>query len=758
MTSSLEDRLVLVVAAVSGVVAATAGCSPAGWRPADLVWTAAFGGLVTLAAGRAPAWTSVVPAAVGLVAVDETTLIGLAVAGVAAALSANVLSSRLLGAIAVGAGVNVLLRVDLDTTGLSALVTAAAVLPVLVGAWLGLGPGPRRVVRRSAVGVAGFCLLAAVGLAVAVGLGYGDVQDGADGVRDGLEAVRQDQPAAAVDQLEAAARRLDAAHGAVSTFGLAARAVPLLGHQAAAVEVVTGEGATLAGDAAVAAAEADTDTLRFDDGRLDLDAIAGFEQPLADAYASLVRADERLDDVRSPWLLDPLAGGADDFADEVDDALPVAELAAEGVRLAPGLLGADGPRSYFIAFTQPAEARGLGGFVGNFGLLTADDGQLDLARSGRIGELRNATDPATRTISGPADYLDRYARFHPEVALQDVTLSPDMPSVGQVYEELYPQVGGDPVDGVIVVDPVALAGFLQFTGPIQVDGLDEPLTADNAADVLIREQYLQFPEDENERIEVLDEASRRTFEALTTGDLPSPRQVGDVLGPVVDQGRLLMHAVDPDEQHLVELAGLDGALPPVGDGDFLSLVSQNSGNNKIDMFLHRNVRYEVEYDPGTGAVDATATVVLRNDAPADGLPEIVLDNNGQGYPRGTNAMQLSWYTPLVLEGATVDGEVLPVRAERERGRWVYTADLLIGPGRRQEVVLHLAGVVASGSTYRLGVAPQPLANADRLAVVVRPADGWHVAGTDGLERRGDRAVGDEQLVVDSTLSARFERR
>jgi hypothetical protein len=217
-----------------------------------------------------------------------------------------------------------------------------------------------------------------------------------------------------------------------------------------------------------------------------------------------------------------------------------------------------------------------------------------------------------------------------------------------------------------------------------------------------------------------------------------------------------MHAVEPDEQQLIELAGLDGALPPVGDGDFLSLVSQNAGNNKIDIFLHRNVRYEAVYDPGTGAVDATATVVLRNDAPPDGLPEIVLDNNGQGYPRGTNAMQLSWYSPLVLESATVDGEVLPVRSEQERGRWVYTAELLIGPGERQEVVLQLAGAVESGDAYRLGVAPQPLANPDRLAVVVRPADGWRLADTRGFERRGDRAVVDGRTVVDTTFSATFE--
>lgn len=752
-----EARLLLVVTVAAGVAGALSGAEPAGWPPADLVWSGAFAALVTAAAGRAERWTWIVLTAAALAAASGAVLVGVAAVAFLVTLGATVSRERspLLGGLAAAAAVNVLLRLDLEPTGLSAAITLVAVIPVFVSAWARLHPEERGRVRRTLIVMAGAFGLAAAGLAVAVGLGYRNVQTGADEVRAGLEAVRQDETEEAVGQLEGAADHLDAAHGAAVSWGLAARLVPGLGHQGRALEVVTGEGAALAEDAALAAAEADTDTLSFDDGRLDLAAIARFEEPLADAFATLVRAQGRLAEARSPWLLDPLATGAEDFSREVDRALPVAELASEGVRLAPDLLGQDRPRHYFIAFTQPAESRGLGGFVGNFGLLTADDGQLDLTRSGRIAELRNATDPADRTITGPADYLARYGRFHPEEALQDVTLSPDMPTVGQVYEELYPQAGGEPVDGVIVVDPVALAAFLRFTGPIQVAGLDEPLTAENAADVLIRQQYLAFPEDENERIEVLDEASRRTFEALTSGDLPSPREVGDVLGPVVDQGRLLMHAVAPDEQHLLELTGLDGALPPVGDGDFLSLITQNAGNNKIDIFLHRTIHYDVEYDPDRGQVAATATIDLRNDAPADGLPEIVLDNNGQGYPRGTNALQLSWYSPLVLEAATVDGEGLPVRAERELGRWVYTADLTLGPGQGRTVVLHLAGSIRSGTTYRLGVAPQPLANTDRLVVSVRPAADWRVSTGRGLRIRGGQATRTDEPEVDMTLSAKF---
>ena len=51
-------------------------------------------------------------------------------------------------------------------------------------------------------------------------------------------------------------------------------------------------------------------------------------------------------------------------------------------------------------------------------------------------------------------------------------MSPDLPDVAQVIRELYsgayPDMGGDHIDGVLVVDPSGLAALLNFTGPIQV--------------------------------------------------------------------------------------------------------------------------------------------------------------------------------------------------------------------------------------------------------------------------------------------------
>ena len=93
---------------------------------------------------------------------------------------------------------------------------------------------------------------------------------------------------------------------------------------------------------------------------------------------------------------------------EVDDALPGARLASHAVDATPGLLGAEGDRQYLVLFTNPAETRALGGFIGSYGVLEARQGRLDMTVSGSIADLAAGTDPARLVVDddGPGIAAD----------------------------------------------------------------------------------------------------------------------------------------------------------------------------------------------------------------------------------------------------------------------------------------------------------------------------------------------------------------
>jgi len=764
--TTTDKVAVAVLAAASAAGAVVAGGEVTGWDPADVVWRALFGAAVVFAGAKANRWTWLFAAAVGAVAAPDLAHGSPAGLGLVIGL-ANVARgrrTRVVGAMVVGLAAQSLLRLDLaDPHGLSSLVAAVALVPVL---WTGVRNSRTRTRRLVAIGVGSLAVVGvALGVAQAAAVlqARSSVATGIDAARSGFEAARAGDGTAAVRDFEVAADAFRSAEDDLSApWAVAGRAVPLLGQHARAMGDITDAGAELAATAAGATADAPLEELGFEDGVLDLTRVAAFADPLERAEAALVEADEVVDDVDSGWLLPPLADRVDQFADEVAEARPQAEIAREGVAVAPGLFGGDGLRRYFVAFTTPAEQRGLGGFIGNFGILTADRGDVTLARSEEIATLQQQLRARDASMSGPPDYVERYGRFEPDVLLGDATLSPDFPSVATVIEEVFPQSGGQPLDGVILVDPYALQALLNFTGPITVEGLDTPLTTENAADILIREQYVDF-DSRADRKDFLEEASRKTFEALTSGDLPGPRDVTDVLGPMVDQGRLLVHSTHDDEQAYFERVGLDGAFPDAAGGDLVAITAQNSVHNKGDSFLHRALDYRVTLDPETGQVEATATVTLRNEAPAGGLPEVFIGvNPAPGTPNlpdlpdGTNRMYLSLYTPHLLEAVDVDGEQLLIEAQQELGVNVYSQFVDVPPGGTVQVTYQLTGGLDLRDGYRLAVPSQPTINPDEVSVAVAASSGAVDPGT-GMEASGGEATARWTEVEDRVLTADVRR-
>jgi hypothetical protein len=757
---------VAAIAVASAVGAAFAAGEATGWGPADVAWRAALGAVVVLAGAKARRWTWVLAAAVGTVAAPDLAtaapaLLGLAISLVNAALGRR---TRVVGAVVLGLAVQTLLRLDLpDPHGLASLVAAGGLAPALVTGYQRSVRPVRRAVRIGLLVIVLAGLALAVGQAVAVLDARSSVAVGIDAARSGFDAAREGDEQGAVEQFEAAADAFDEANDALSApWAAAGRAIPLLGQHAVAMSDITDAGAELATSAAGATGDAPLDDLRFEDGVMDLDRVAAFADPLDRAEAALLEARAVVDDVDSEWLVPPLADRVDQFAAEVDEALPQAELARRGVAVAPELFGGDGIRRYFLAFTTPAEQRGLGGFLGNFGILTADHGDLELARSDEIVALQRPLTAADATISGPPDYVNRYGRFRPATTPGDVTLSPDFPAVSNVLRELYPQAGGPELDGVILVDPLALQALLTFTGPITVEGYPTPLTSENAAQVLLREQYLNF-DARQDRKDFLEEASRKTFEALTSGDLPGPREVTDVLGPMVDQGRLLVHSFHDDEQAFFAQLGVDGTFPQDPGGDLLAVTTQNSAHNKGDSFLQRRVDYQATVDPETGVVEATATVTLVNGAPAGGLPdELIGVNPSAGTPNlpdlppGTNRMYLSLYSPLGLASAEVGGEPLYVEAQLELGVNVYSQYVDVPPGGTTTVTFHLGGGVDLTDGYRLTIAGQPTINADEVTVSIGVASGT-IDGGDGFTEADDRLTATWTDSEDHRLTATIDR-
>ncbi len=559
--------------------------------------------------------------------------------------------------------------------------------------------------------------------------------------REGISMLADGDYAGAAEQFEQAAGVLSASESRLTRIWAAPSAwLPFVAQHRAAVIEVTSSSAAASEELAAALRVIDPEQLRLIGGRFDLDAIRLIEQPFVAVKDSIEQLELAVDRADSPWLVSPLGSRLDDLDAELDSRAPGIDAAVDAVRLAPGLLGANGDRRYFVAFTTPAEARGLGGFMGNWAVLTASDGRIRLAEFGRTRDL-NLGAAAPRFVSGPTDWLEQWGRYGftngpggstSPTPWSTVTVSPVFASTAMVMEELLPQSGVAPVDGVFVIDPNVLEGLLGLTGPISVGGSDVVLDESNVLQFLLVDQY--EIDDNADRIDLLEGVSRATIEKVLGGALPAPTVVAEDLAPLAAQGRLLAWAVDPDEQALYESIGLANSLPALNGGDGIAAVFNNAGPNKIDVYLERDLTYTALVDEATGAVTSELVLTLTNTADADVLPDSVVQN-ATGDARGTNRTLVSLYSALELQEVTVEGRRISMRNELEHGWIVNSAQVGIPPGGSITLVAAYAGTLDLPAGYTLAVRPQPIVLPERQSIEVTSTDGTLLVAASGVNDR-----------------------
>jgi len=441
-------------------------------------------------------------------------------------------------------------------------------------------------------------------------------------------------------------------------------------------------------------------------GQLDLRRIAAAAPSLTRASTVLHGVQARLQDSPSSTWLHVVDDKRRELLDEIAPLYATLDDGARAARLLPPMLGASGPRNYFVAFQNPAEARGLGGLVGAYGILTARDGKLSFSRFGTDADFQGAR----AHVHFGSDFDLRYGSdgFASTSIFVNSNYSPHLPYDAGIWLSMWQSKMHTRLDGVIVTDPQALALMLGVTGPVTLsDG--QQLDGGNAAAVLESGVYAKFPSvDQNDaRKAYLIEAARAVAQHITASADANAHALVTAMGTAVGQGRMLVYSAHPAEERELAATPLAGLLSDT-KAPYAGFVVNNAAGTKLDYYLDRSLTYRRST---CDAARATVTVKLRNDTPASGLPRYVAAGDGTetiGGPLGSNVELLSLY---VTHGASVqrirvDGKQVFLQEGSERGHPVVTTSLHLGPGQSRTVTYTVREPAASGAVV---VPVQPLA-------------------------------------------------
>lgn len=426
------------------------------------------------------------------------------------------------------------------------------------------------------------------------------------------------------------------------------------------------------------ATERDNGQLAVDNGRVDLSVIRRLTPTMEESDAIFTAGRTRFAEIDLTGAHGPVRSALAGVQERLDQAQEVISKGAEALRLAPGMLGSDGPRTYLLIVQNNAEIRSTGGIPGAYAELQAVNGSLHIKRQGE-GSSTGIFDPPAVKITAEEKAL--YGTL-PGNYWVDANFSPHFPRTAEILRAMYQKRFGQRLDGVISVDPVALARILRATGPVQVTK-DVALSSENVINVLLNAVYTAYPEDDDAQNEFFANVARKIFDAFVSGKAEAGELVRE-LQAGSQEGRIIVNATNSKEQALFTGTQLAGELPAdTGATPHLGLYLNDSSASKLEFYLRRHTEVKsVSCEPNKVQVFELRTA-LESLAPrnvTDLGPGVV------GFTAGAEAghitMVLSYYAPYggTVTAVTVDGQERSVNKQRYRGLTLATVPVDLPPG------------------------------------------------------------------------------
>lgn len=467
--------------------------------------------------------------------------------------------------------------------------------------------------------------------------------------------------------------------------------VPFIGPNTAAIRVAAEAADDFARDVVSPLTQIDFASIQPTDGRFDVEAIATLHPTLSSARESAAGISASLADVKRDQLDDRVDVAFEGLSAQIVSVTTALDSFTDVTAVLPDALGRQGPRNYLLLFQNNAESRGLGGNPASVVLLTVSDGELAITRqasssdfdNGRMSPIVSLDDETVKL------YGTKVGRY-----MQDMTMTPDFPTVAAIAKAWWADLYGDPIDGVLSFDPVALSYLLEATGPVSLP-TGEELSNENAVSFLLNRVYFRY-EDPDMQDAVFAGAAVSVFEAVKSG-VGDLRALGSALIKATVERRLIYWSANAAESALIADTPIAGRLArDAAVSSQMGVYVNDTTGSKMDYYLSLAVDVDRTCTSTSDVSHAAVTLTSQvNPAEVSALPRYV---TGLFYKGGRIATDLVVYAPLgqTASGWAVNGKaVTPQYVGSHLGRSVAKLSVLLAPAESAVVSYSLTGDATS---------------------------------------------------------------
>lgn len=366
-------------------------------------------------------------------------------------------------------------------------------------------------------------------------------------------------------------------------------------------------------------------------------------------------------------------------------------------------LGHEQWQRYLLVFLNNNELRGSGGFMGSFGLLDIDRGEIKNLEipGGGTYDLQGWLGP--QVISPEPMHLIN-ARWE----FQDANWWADFPTTAKKIQWFYENSNGPSVDGVITLTSTFVSGLLEIVGPISMEEYGRAaITAENFVEETQKIVQLEYDKEENKPKQFIADLTPKLLEKLFSTNKDQLKDLFELFKVGLNERHLMMYFNDKKTENLLADLGWAGEIRET-DGDYLAVIHTNLAGGKTDGVIKETIEHTADIQNDGSIINTIKLIRRHTGIPGEDIFTGVQNNSYVRFytPSGSQLISATGFNKpsedlfkqpdeglrndfdlISIETARTKHEASGTDIYKESGKTVFGNWLQLKPGEIQEATI-----------------------------------------------------------------------
>jgi Protein of unknown function (DUF4012) len=321
------------------------------------------------------------------------------------------------------------------------------------------------------------------------------------------------------------------------------------------------------------------------------------------------------------------------------------------------ILGYNGPRKYLFLFQNNQEMRATGGFVGSYGILNINEGEI---KSLLIEGIYNPDGQLWEKVVPPKPIQKVSATW----STHDANWFPHFPTSAEKIAWFYEKTGGPTVDGIITLTPTVMQKLLEVTGPIEMPEYETTVDKDNFIEKTQYEVEIDYDKELNKPKKfIADLAPKILNEVFSSKELGQFSKTMNIFSEAMKEKHILIYSFDYNIQKFVSELGWAGEILQT-EKDYLMVVNSNINGFKTDGVVDESIEHQAEIQPD-GSIINTVKIKRKHNGGDTGFEwwdKVNSDYMRVYVPKGSELLEVKGQT-REFNSAPLDYDQLKFRRD-----------------------------------------------------------------------------------------------